>query len=930
MKKKVLLVNEASYLNTGYAVYGKNLLNHLNKTGKYEVAELSVYGEEDDPKRASIPWKNYPNVPKNEEHRKIYESVPIAQFGAFRFERVLVDFKPTHVCFKPDALVMTEEGYKEISLIKKGERVLTHKNRFMPVTNTMRHTHMGEMISIKVNGMRNYLTLTPDHPVLIFPKKNQTNRKKDILSIHEDTEPVFVPAKDVKKGDQCVLPSWSEEKYSRIDITDYLDNFIEENDQITNNNRIHYLNRYITTDENFGRLCGYVIGDGHFLGNSEKTRGLHIYFSLKEKQFAEDAANIIKKYFGVEAKVELSKELENMWVCITYSSLLSRFFEKLVGYRYWNKKIPKEIIIGSKLTKIGLISGLIRSDGWTTTKQVSFSCHQKTLAYTYRAICNSLGICTTLYKDNEKVPNWTVSAYGKNGLLLDNISQKYEKFQRIDKIKRDTSNVKWFHKHEYMISSVNRVRKTNYEGQVYNLSVQEDESYVTEFCVHNCVFRDYWMDSFIRTSPYRKFFNWIWMPACDGYPQNEEWISAFSNADAVFSYSDWGADVIRKQGGGQVNVLGSASPCAVSDYSPIFNQTEHKAKYGLENQKIVGTVMRNQRRKLYPDLFKAFAQYLKETGDQVTYLLCHTSYPDNGWDFPKYLLENGVSNRVLFTYICGACNNIMVSHFNGNAQFCPKCHQIAATMPNVKNGFTDKQLAEVYNLMDLYVQYANCEGFGMPSVEAASCGIPIACVDYSAMSDIVRKVDGFIIPTVGHYCELETGCYRALPDNKAFVQILKEWLPVPTEMKYKKRQKTRELALKYYDWNITCSKWEQVIDDLPIKNWNSQGVLCNPPPFDKVKDIPINSDYITLLYESMWPEMIGSYHYLSMIRDLDNHIAKPSPCGYFNTDNTQGFSKYQPFDRKIAYDILAQKCNDNNFWERIRIGDIPVPEESWI
>ena len=58
-KKKVLFVSEASYLNTGYATYSKEVLKRLYATGKYELAEFSVYGAEDHKDRGTIPWKNY-------------------------------------------------------------------------------------------------------------------------------------------------------------------------------------------------------------------------------------------------------------------------------------------------------------------------------------------------------------------------------------------------------------------------------------------------------------------------------------------------------------------------------------------------------------------------------------------------------------------------------------------------------------------------------------------------------------------------------------------------------------------------------------------------------------------------------------------------------------------------------------------------------
>ena len=46
-KKKVLFVSEASYLNTGYATYSREVLKRLHATGKYELAEFSTYGTED-------------------------------------------------------------------------------------------------------------------------------------------------------------------------------------------------------------------------------------------------------------------------------------------------------------------------------------------------------------------------------------------------------------------------------------------------------------------------------------------------------------------------------------------------------------------------------------------------------------------------------------------------------------------------------------------------------------------------------------------------------------------------------------------------------------------------------------------------------------------------------------------------------------------
>ena len=49
-KKRILFCSEATFLNTGYATYTREILKYLNSTGKYELTELSSYGERNDPR----------------------------------------------------------------------------------------------------------------------------------------------------------------------------------------------------------------------------------------------------------------------------------------------------------------------------------------------------------------------------------------------------------------------------------------------------------------------------------------------------------------------------------------------------------------------------------------------------------------------------------------------------------------------------------------------------------------------------------------------------------------------------------------------------------------------------------------------------------------------------------------------------------------
>ena len=127
-------------------------------------------------------------------------------------------------------------------------------------------------------------------------------------------------------------------------------------------------------------------------------------------------------------------------------------------------------------------------------------------------------------------------------------------------------------------------------------------------------------------------------------------------------------------------------------------------------------------------------------------LYCHTSYPDMGCDIPELLQQYNLSSKVLFTYVCTETKQPFASVFRGAKAESPYTKKLTSVLANVKQGLTYEQLAEIMNTFDVYVQYANSEGFGLPQVEAAACGIPVMSVDYSAMESVIRQLGGTPLP----------------------------------------------------------------------------------------------------------------------------------------------------------------------------------------
>ena len=438
-------------------------------------------------------------------------------------------------------------------------------------------------------------------------------------------------------------------------------------------------------------------------------------------------------------------------------------------------------------------------------------------------------------------------------------------------------------------------------------------------------YRDPWMDDWIANSPLRPYFHWIWMPTVDSAPQQRRWLQTFSECDALLAYSEFGEKTLKEQSNGTLNVLGCASPAIDPNvYRPVSNKSAHKEAFGLDPDiNIVGTVMRNQKRKLFIELMKSFRIFLNNSPPAIakkTFLYLHTSFPEaSGWNIAEGILENGLTSKVLTTYICRHCNKHFVSIFQDAITACKYCKNRSAVMPSVGNGLSIPDLINVYNLFDLYVQYAICEGFGMPQVEAAGCGVPVAAVDYSAMADVIKFTKGYPIKVKCLYRELETGADRAHPDNEHLANIMLKHFSLPKAERDRKCFEARKGAMNRYGWDQTAQVWDRCIEEHePVGlqgKWDSPSVkLAIPDPrpqFENHEDL-VRWTYAKMLKE---PHRAYSYEAAEFVQSL-NFGSHVNGGGNFSVD--------------MFWEIMTGKLNHKASVEAIRCGQQQMPHEQFI
>ena len=436
--------------------------------------------------------------------------------------------------------------------------------------------------------------------------------------------------------------------------------------------------------------------------------------------------------------------------------------------------------------------------------------------------------------------------------------------------------------------------------------------------------RDIWHEQFAINSPLRKYYRHILSPAIDAIPQQYQWLSWYKSADAVVTYTDWAKNVIEEVSSNQIKTVGAISPVCEPCYRPITDKITHKQRFGFHpTSKIIGTVMRNQRRKLFPKLFEAFSKYIYKYNLTDTYLYCHTSYPDdNGFDFPTLLKEYNIGHRVIFTYVCRRCGNIFPSFFRDAKTWCHKCNSPDAGMTNTYVGIADEVMSDIYNTFDIYVQCASLEGLGMPQVEAAACGVPVMAVDYSAMSEVVRKVNGFPIKVGYQNVEMESGRIWSYPDVDHMVFLWENFFALDSQSRNELSLAAREGFEQHYrSWDWVGERWYNILKNIekPNHSWVGPPQLFQPsksPPPNSCS----NSDFARWLITDVLgePHRLDSYFELRLVRDLNAGAINTVGGLYDNECSVYEQVNTQPFGRKEAYESIVNICNYRNYWERVR------------
>lgn len=433
----------------------------------------------------------------------------------------------------------------------------------------------------------------------------------------------------------------------------------------------------------------------------------------------------------------------------------------------------------------------------------------------------------------------------------------------------------------------------------------------------NIVFdiRDFWNFTYQETSCLRPFYHWMIAPTYDSAPQTIGTINSFYNADTLCFHTEWAKNnLINSFNYNSSNIGPTVNDSIDHDvFKPIgYSKSNHKEKYNITNDTfIIGSVMRNQKRKLIPDLLETFSKLTSLNKDKNIVLYMHTSYPDGlAWDIPSLLLEYNIAHKVLLSYTCTKCKHFFPNLFVGTKTICPRCHKMSAVISSVRNSVDESKLNEIYNLFDIYVQYSICEGFGIPPLEAASCGIPVITIDNEVMAEIGKNIGAELIGIKREFREQETNAIRSYPDNDQLLNILNKYVSMSFDELNKIGSQTRKLCLNNYSWDKTAKIFENIFDNIDISkklSWDCSKREINP---NYQLSVSSTSNHRKIIYEII--DNIIKEPFLKTTNFIEELI-KSANEGY-----VQHGQKNYPFTIKNYIGLLEAYMNNKSALEKLR------------
>lgn len=529
LDNQIIISGTAYYDFNHFAKYWKEWHEIICSQGNPKVLAQFFKKKAQDSNRDDIEvpegfdWKDYSiiRIPFELVPRGFMDDAQIARSKATIHSGIFqMEFS---ACSDRSTPIITKTGIKKIIDIKIGDEVLTHKGRFRKVTKKTFRRYNDKIVKIDSYGCYKDMLFTPHHPFWTggdsFSNISEITDKIFMSSIKELSGLKSILCEDFIKHSTVLetyckgflYPRGNNSKVGIIGQRDIRE--MATNSTLTqadigkkyncSQHNVSYIIRNkrrpkrsipkkINLDYDFGLILGYYASEGSIYSN-----GNGVEFALdehKDTEYQKQLFGCIKNKFGFDGK-QYGKNSGVSRISIN-SRLVADIIKKICPGNCYVKLVDHDILFSNKELLKGFIVGMFNGDGHINDKFATMSLTNLNLVNQVKMAVGVFGVNCSLCKPKREKTGYI------NGKKVNfaqpykiNISgNEYRKFMKIFYNKELTLSTRKQFIDTLSDISTYKIRNKeliDYNDYVYNLEVEEDNSYSTlNSTVHNCFSTD--------------------------------------------------------------------------------------------------------------------------------------------------------------------------------------------------------------------------------------------------------------------------------------------------------------------------------------------------------------------------------------------------------------------------------------------------------
>lgn len=370
-------------------------------------------------------------------------------------------------CFPAGTLVTMGDGArKPIEEVCVGDEVITHKGRKKKVTETHLRKYKGDLYSIKAEAHRT-LRCTSEHPLLAVDRdevrfKNGHGRW-EWKQLTKDPFPVDWAHASCLRDQYLIEPV----------VRGYHDNNVTPRDRA------------------FARILGYYLAEGHLLRNKEgELAGIELTTN-KNDPIHEEIEGLCADLGTKNPPVPRPRSNSSEAVAISiFDRKLAKAMLQWAGVYSTEKRLSEHAFLWHPSLALEMLGAYANGDGCCYEGTIKFSSSSEGLAWQLVAMLPRLGMMPSVSCIRHKAGSgfssrdtfeWVVRVGKQWAPVLAPYCQKLQPQEVFA-----TKNSRKIY-HGNIVTPIRNIEALYAELDVYNLEVEEDESFLAEgLAVHNC------------------------------------------------------------------------------------------------------------------------------------------------------------------------------------------------------------------------------------------------------------------------------------------------------------------------------------------------------------------------------------------------------------------------------------------------------------